>query len=377
MDSLKKYILKATDWSKGILFGDLDTDEMSAQDTKDFRELQSGQYEKWRIETNSLFDKEESLRDLKQQISPKSRSKIIRLMQYWQSAAAILIIAALAYGGYFIYQDLQNSQEVLPGRSMAYLEVDNTERIELTHVDTLLSFKESHVKLDSGKVVYSGKEVIKERSEYHKINVPRNAEFYVQLSDGTKVWINSESNIGFKSKFEENRRVVDLVGEAYFEVAKDPEKPFIVRTNNMDVRVLGTHFNIKAYPDEDYTYATLNEGRIRVYEDDIQEDLEPNQQLVLNNANKEYSTQKVDASIYSAWVKGKFHFKNERLEVILTALARWYDLKVFYENPALKDDRFSVRVNRYDDIEKLLHHIELTGGIEFEINKGALIVKSK
>ena len=378
MESIKKYILKAKRWSKGILLAEVDTSEMTAQDVKDFKDLQIGTYANWRKETIKLFNKEKDWANLeKNVILKKDKPKIIRLAQYWQSIAAILLIAVMIYGGYFLYMDLQDTRVILPGSSMAYLEVDNQQRIELTNADTLMLFNKSKVKLDSGKILYSEVEVKNDISEYHKINVPRNGEFYVQLSDGTKVWINSESSIGFKAKFDGKIREVDLIGEAYFEVAKDSTKPFIVRANNMDIRVLGTRFNVKVYPDEDYTYTTLNEGSVRVQEGEMSVDLLPNQQLVVNNVNKEYSTNNVDASIYSAWMKGKFHYKNERLDIILNSLSRWYDLKVFYKNPELKNDRFSIRVNRYDKIGTLLNHLELTGGIEFEVNNGALVVSSK
>jgi ferric-dicitrate binding protein FerR (iron transport regulator) len=189
------------------------------------------------------------------------------------------------------------------------------------------------------------------------------------------VWVNSASSIGFKSRFDGKYRVVDLVGEAYFEVAKNAEQPFVVRTNNMDVRVLSTHFNIKAYPDETHTYATLNEGKIQVSKGELNEILAPGQQLSLNNSTKEFTREEVDASIYSAWVRGKFVFKDERLDDILNALSRWYDVKIFYQDQNLQDDRFSLSVNRYDDIETLLNHLRLIGGVDFEVNDGVLVVK--
>ncbi|WP_421918588.1 FecR family protein [Marinifilum sp.] len=378
MESLKKYISKASDWSKGILFGELDISEMKTQDAKDFKELQSGEYANWRQQVKSLFNKEQDWKSLQEQInSMSSQSKIIRFVKYWQSAAAILLLAVLIYGGYFIYHDMQtpNYDGVLPGRSMAYLQIGNQQRIELADTDTLIVTKGSRVQLESGKLIYSKKEAVKENNEYVKMSIPRNAEYKAVLSDGTKVWMNSETEIGHKVLFDIDKRLVDLQGEAYFEVAKDANRPFVVRTSNMNIKVMGTHFNLKAYPNEDYTYATLNEGKVRVFKGEMQEDLLPNQQLILNNASKEYSTKAVDASIFSAWTKGKFLYKNERLEVILSSLSRWYDLKVFYENPILKDDRYSIRVNRYDDIEILLNHLELTGGLEFEVNNEVLVVK--
>ena len=378
MTSVKNYIQKAKDWVKSILADDSKSLNLDDNDARDFESVASGEYEVWRKKQIRLFDQEKTWESIEKQINPaKEKSKVIRMLRYWPSVAAVLVIAILGAGGYWIFKDMQSIEQqiVMPGKSIAYLEIDKNKRIELTSKDTLLLFDESKAQLDSGKIVYSSAEAKKEKNEYHKINVPRNGEFYVELSDGTKVWVNSESSVGFYSKFNGKTRVVDLVGEAYFEVAKNPDQPFIVKTSNMDVRVLGTHFNVKAYADEDYTYATLNEGKIRVSKGELNELLDTDQQLALNNSTKEFSKYEVDASIYSAWVKGKFVFKDERLDDILNALGRWYDVKIFYQDQNLQDDRFSLSVNRYDDIEILLNHLRLIGGVDFEVNKGVLLVK--
>ncbi|WP_321282488.1 FecR domain-containing protein [Marinifilum fragile] len=372
-ESTEKYIKKAEKWSKIIL---TDEGEVNDQDQEVFESLKSGAYANWRKQHIHRFDKDhvKSRVDAELQIN---KTRKIGIPQWLQSVAAVLVIAMLAAGGYWIYSDMQTLKEnhLLPGSSMAYLEIDNQEKIELTGKDTLLLFKESKAELDSGRIVYSSSEAQNQKVEYHRINVPRNGEFFVVLSDGTKVWINSGSQLGFHSKFTGKQRIVHLEGEAYFEVSKNPEQPFVVRTNNMDVRVLGTHFNVKAYEDDEFTYATLNEGKVQVFKDEMNEVLQPDEQLVLNNNTKAFKKQIVDASIYSAWVKGKMMFKDERLEDIMNSLSRWYDVSVFYQNEELKDRRFSISTNRYGDIQTLLNQMELTNRIRFEINKNAIVVK--
>ena len=145
----------------------------------------------------------------------------------------------------------------------------------------------------------------------------------------------------------------------------------------MDVRVLGTKFNVKAYSDEDYTYTTLNEGKVQVRNDEMKEVLKPNEQLTIENNTLEFTKKKVDASIYSAWAKGRFVFKDERLEDILIALSRWYDVSVFYPESELKDRRFSISIDRYDDIQILLNQIELTNRVDFTLKNSAIIVNNK
>lgn len=372
-EPVEKYIKKADELSEQILSeeGKIHADDQALADS-----ITSGQYAGWRNQHLNRFDKQAVKKRVDEELN-MNKGRVIQMPKWWSSVAAILVIGLLMAGGYWIYTDIQKIEEeqILPGSSLAYLEIDSQEKIELTGKDTLLLFKESKAELDSGKIVYNAGDAASKKVEYHKINVPRNGEFYVVLSDGTKVWVNSASSIGFRSRFDGKNRIVDLEGEAYFEVAKNANQPFIVRTKTANVRVLGTHFNVKAYADEEYTYATLNEGKVQVSKGAINEILKPNEQLVINNSTAEYRKQEVDASIYSAWTKGKLLFKDERLEDILNSLSRWYDVSVFYPDEELKDRRFSISTNRYDDIQMLLNQMELTNRVVFEINKNAIVVK--
>ena len=373
-ESTEKYIRKAEKWSEIIL---TDEGEINDQDQEVFEFVKSGAYANWRNQHQHRFDKQavKSRVDAELQIN---KVRNIRIPNWLQSVAAVLVIGLLVAAGYWLYSDMQGieKQYLVPGSSMAYLEIDQQEKIELTGKDTLLLFQESKAELDSGKIVYSSPESQNQKIEYHKINVPRNGEFFVQLSDGTKVWVNSDSKLGFHTKFVGKQRIVELEGEAYFEVAKNLDQPFIVRTKNMDVRVLGTHFNVKAYDEDEYSYATLNEGKVQVFKDQMNEVLEPDEQLIFNNSSKAYNKKKVDASIYSAWVKGKMMFKDERLEDIMNSLSRWYDVSIFYSNEGMKDIRFSISTNRYGEIQTLLNQLELTNRVQFEINKNAVEVRN-
>lgn len=372
-EPIEKYIRKAEELSKAILS---EEGKVEGDDQKFVDSIKSGEYASWRNQHMKHFDKEAVKKRVDEELK-LNKGRVIQMPKWWSSVAAVMVIALLAAAGYWIYTDIQTIEEemLVPGSSMAYLEIDDKEKIELTGKDTLLLFKESNAELDSGKIVYNAGDAASKKVEYHKINVPRNGEFYVVLSDGTKVWVNSASSIGFRSRFDGKNRIVDLEGEAYFEVAKNANQPFIVRTKTANVKVLGTHFNVKAYADEEYTYATLNEGKVQVSKGEINEILKPNEQLVINNSTAEYSKQEVDASIYSAWTKGKLLFKDERLEDILNSLSRWYDVSVFYPDEDLKDRRFSISTNRYDDIQMLLNQMELTNRVEFEINKNAIVVR--
>ena len=377
-NSAEKYILKAKQWVKAISEKTTDTLMLNEDEAKIFFRLQDGSYENWRNEHGQKFDEDAVWKTIEEQITTRKKSKVVHLLRYWPSVAAILILGLLSYQAYFIYSDFRRKQKealIIPGKSQAYLEIDNTERIALGKLDTLLLFKKAEAKVNADQLVYAASDLNVDKNEYHKINVPRNGEFHVELSDGTKVWVNSESTLGFHSRFDGKQRVVELTGEAYFEVAKNPNQPFIVRTANADVRVLGTHFNVRAYEDEAYTYATLNEGKVRVSNEKNEQDILPDEQIVINNSTGDCIKKQVDADIYSAWVKGKFVFKDERLEDILHSISRWYDIQVFYENQELQNERFSISLDRYENISSLLEHIEMTESVEFEVKDKVLIVK--
>jgi len=259
---------------------------------------------------------------------------------------------------------------------MAYLEIGNKEKIALNVNDTLILNNREKIIVDSGRIQYNGNSIAK-KSEYYTIVVPKHGEYKVELSDGTKVWLNSDTKLKYLSKFSSNKRIVELRGEAYFEVVKNPNKPFIVRTDKMDITVLGTHFDINAYPENKNTIATLNEGKIKITSNNISDILTPNQQFIINNETGEYHKRNVNPSIYSSWVNGCFVFKDERLEDILNAVSRWYDIAVFYTNPEYKDIRYSMNINRYKDIKDLLKYLEYTNSVHFKVSKHTLIVEPK
>ena len=369
---IEKSLERADEWREKIL----DSDSELSVDHDAFVDLIEGEYGSWREEQILKFDKQKSKKHIDRVVRKR---KIIPLsIIVSSSAAAILIFVMLWQSNSWFFKEINpdNKNEIVSaGISQAYLEIDNGSKIVLDRKDSLLLFNDTKAKINSGKIIYKNKANKNKAREYHKIHVPRNGEYFVQLSDGTKVWINSESSLSFYSSFSEDKRLVKLTGEAFFEVAKDRQRPFIVETPECKVRVLGTKFNVKAYSDEGYTYTTLNEGKVDVLLSNQKTQLLPNQQLRINNETNETDKKQVNASLYSAWKEGRWLFKDERLEDILVSLARWYDLLVSFLDEDLKDRRFSISIDRYEDIHLLFKQMELTNRVKFYLSDKEIVVK--
>ncbi len=183
-----------------------------------------------------------------------------------------------------------------------------------------------------------------QKTIYNSLVVPRGGEYQLQLEDGTKVWVNSETRLRYPTQFADNKRVVLLEGEAYFEVSKDKTRPFIVKTQGVDVRVLGTHFNISSYADEDAVRTTLVEGSVSVMDNKNPDEnllLSPGHQAVFSKKSGDLKNKKVNVDLYASWKDGKFVFQESSLTDIMNRVSRWYDVKVFYQNREAGDLNFT------------------------------------
>ena len=208
--------------------------------------------------------------------------------------------------------------------------------------------------------------------KYNTIVVPRGGEYEVRLPDGSYVWMNADSEIRFPTRFRGNKREVYLSGEAYFEVHHDPSRPFYVKTTSLDVKVLGTSFNVKAYDDMDAVETSLVEGVISV-KDNV---LRPNMQAVFDKNTGNFSYRKINGDNYRLRKERIFVFENQRLDDILQEMARWYDFDIFYQNPDIADKQFGLKLEKYEHVDSLLKMLELTGEVKFSMKGKILIVMS-
>lgn len=334
------------------------------------------------------FDKDKMFNNISDTIGLDVRKRILFYQKKWiKYIASFFALVSVGLSSYFIlnnHNDTPTSIEYVktgknifePGSKKAYLlsskgeTIDLSESFEIKNEDgTIISNK------SEGIVHFQQNEAVKKKVEQHTIYVPKGGEYELLLADGSKVFLNSESKLVFPSHFEEGTRQVELTGEAYFDVKKD-SKPFIVKTADMQIEVLGTSFNVNAYPDNTLVNTTLVEGSVKVHVPNNPETfvLTPENNLTLHKSSNEISIRKVNTEIYTAWVKGEFVFRNQPLNEILTQLARWYDFTIEYENPAIKTMRFTGSAEKMRSLDYLLNQIQYVTDIEYKNEEDKIIL---
>ena len=207
-----------------------------------------------------------------------------------------------------------------------------------------------------------------EKPVFHTISAPVGGEYHFTLADGTMVWLNSSSQLTFPTRFTGDTREVSVKGEVYFEVLHDKDKPFIVRVDDVSVRVLGTKFCVSAYPENESIMTTLVQGAVRVTSGNDSVVLEPGYQAVVNQHSGAISRRAVELSLYTSWVKGIFEYENMKLSDIMIQLARWYDVQFIFSSPEYKERRFTGVIRKYEDLNDVLDMIEKTTNVKFIIN---------
>lgn len=312
------------------------------------------------------------------------RPSILRWTKYAAIFALPIIFATILFTNLKLTTPNSTSattETPLPGRFKAVLVLANGEEIDLTQQQELSYPCDSTITINN-----QNNTLTIEQSEpnniiqpdYQTIFIPIGGEYKLVLADGTKVWLNSDSHLQFPTTFTGNKREVYLDGEAYFEVVPNKKQPFIVKTSSMEIKVLGTKFNVKAYPSDTDIYTTLAEGSVKTYSPitGIGCTLTPNQQSQYSKMTGQITTKKVDAQSFIGWTKGVFIFDNETLEEIMKQLGRWYGTQTIYQSDDLKKYRFSGYVNRFDNISTILKMIEKTYNIKFNIQGKNIIVNN-
>ncbi|MCL2560714.1 MAG: FecR domain-containing protein [Rikenellaceae bacterium] len=301
---------------------------------------------------------------------PAARRRTMR----WSVAAAA---AAVIVVGMLLFDRTDAPMETVhPATFRAVLTLSTGEQIMLS--DGVETFEDNgaRISIESGNALtYSTEDITGAPESFNTVLVPRGGFFRVELSDGTVVWLNSETRLRYPVTFgAAATRTVELTGEAYFAVAKNDAKPFIVRTEDYDIRVTGTEFNVRSYMAEN-TATTLVSGAVEITCDGRISALQAGQQATLCDGRVAIAA--VDTGDYTAWRNGEFSFRLSRLGEIMDELQRWYDLNVVFDDPALREMRFSAWFSRHSDIEEIFGILEKTNRISLTLRGTEVRVKGK
>lgn len=232
---------------------------------------------------------------------------------------------------------------------------------------------------DSSGIVYQRQEHAQQQDSirYNELIVPVGGEYQLVLSDNTRVILNADSRLRYPVYFAAAAREIWISGEAYLQVAPNPEKPFIVHTGKTDIRVLGTEFNVTAYQNEPVTEITLVCGRVRVEVDGKREELNPGYQVRVDHTNMQVENKKVNVYDYVAWKDGLLLFDDISLEQLMARLGRWYNIHFEYRHKELKQKKFTGGFRKYDDIEKILEMIGDVNDVDFKVENGCVVIDWK
>ena len=354
-------------------------EQAELENYQDSLELQEQQWDV-SIMGNSEEIKQSIQEDLLFSIQNHNRNRIFRI-RVWQSAAAAAILILITAGIYYYPRSTEPilvktetprfKNDVAPGNNKAILTLDDGSKIDLDEAKTGILASESNIdikKTGTGQLEYTAGTQSVKTVKYNILSTPMGGEYQLVLPDGSKVWLNSGSTLRFPTTFIGSERIVELKGEAYFDIAKNSKMPFLVRTNNaMDIKVLGTQFNVMAYDDEKNINTTLIEGSVEVLKGSGKTMLKPGQEAILNRGSGNIKVAQADLEQAIAWKNGYFIFYNENIENIMRKVSRWYNVDIVYQGNLSNKD-FVGTISRNKNVSELLKMLELTGAIHFRID---------
>ena len=322
----------------------------------------------------------EQLKEVMEKPVRKGRS----LLKVWGAVAAVVVAFV---GGLIYWQMAGSSQPETKQVAVARIEQGGTRAVLITgtgkHV-VLQGLKDTCLNITGMETLNIGEDgslkyslsALSSMPEWHTLRIPKGGEYKIVLDDGTEIWLNSASELKYPAHFVGNERRVQLTGEAYFQVARNEAAPFIVETRDMDVKVLGTSFNVRDYQDENFLETTLVNGKVAFERGGNYSYLKPGEQLRLNKEDGKTTVETVDVLLYCSWKDGRFVFEKQRLEVIMNTIARWYNINVFYESSSVKDILFTGNIKRYSDLEQVVNMLKLINKIDIEIKDRNVFVRS-
>lgn len=301
----------------------------------------------------------------------RARMKRLELRRWVAYAAAVVLLLCAGIFGY-LYQNSADLMiaENLPAKGKVILKLAGGQTVVLGEEQRVIGEDgEVVIKDSSTHLSYQRLTSNSNKIEYNELIIPRGAAYSLDLADGTKVWLNSDSYLRFPVVFPKDGREVELTGEAYFEVARDEKRPFTVKVGENRIEVLGTHFNISAYGKEEGIFTTLAEGSVRVKTSNQETVLIPGEQAGMSWEGNDLEVRKVDVTLYTSWHLGVYEFRNAPLTEIADYLMRWYDIEILFQSENIKHKRFTGAFKRDDSLNFTLENLEKISGLRF-IGKG-------
>lgn len=312
-----------------------------------------------------------------------------RYLTWTRFAVAASILILISVGSFYWISDFSKKEiikkeiaskyiknDIAPGTNKAILTLGDGSSLILDDAHKGIIAQQANtkiVKLGNGRLAYDVVRVNPDKILYNTISTPRGGKYQLVLPDGSNVILNAASSIRFPVAFTGNERKVEVMGEAYFEVTKDKNRPFKVAVKDMNIEVLGTHFNIKAYDNEKLIKTTLLEGAVKVSKGEIVATLSPGEQAQLNSQGKIKIDKNANINEEVAWIKGWFVFNATDIEEIMRQISRWYDVDIVYEGRISKET-FSGMVNRNSNVSQVLKIME-QAGVKFKIEGREIIVR--
>lgn len=322
-------------------------------------------------------------------VRSNKRSKVGRWGKWMRYAAIMVLVFVSGAISFYVYETTREVHYELsevndPNQGEAKIVLSDGTEISLEK-------NESEITYDSfgSQLVVNNDTITQSRNEgkelMNKVIIPYGKKSMIMLSDGTKVWLNAGSQLVYPSVFLRNKREVVLVGEAYFDVAKNQDKPFFVRTAELNVRVLGTKFDVSAYPEDDFVSTTLEEGSVGLeikgkglLAEDKQILLTPNQKISLNKATRETTVRVVDVSMYTSWKEGILKSESEDLIRLIKKIERYYNIEISLKDPLVAGYKISGKLDLENSAEEVLNIIKLTVPIDWtKKSNGDFIIMSK
>jgi ferric-dicitrate binding protein FerR (iron transport regulator) len=372
-------------------------DRLTEEELKEFlqllekndHELEERVLEDLRLNATSGLTSPELREAMYQNVLHRSRQPIIRRL--WPRvavAAAVLIVASLAIIGIITKNHKTYSptpvaetlkKDIAPGREGAILTLADGRQIVLdSTTGTIANEAGVSVVNKDGSVSYEKPSTfnLQPLTVYNTMSTPKGRQYSLVLADGSKVWLNAASSIRYPTAFAGNERRVEITGEAYFEIAHNASKPFIVQKGQTEVKVLGTHFNVNAYDDEESLKVTLLEGSVAVSSltanSQLKAKLKPGQQAILTHNSQLETRNNIDVDEVMSWKNGFFSFSNADIRTVMRQLSRWYDVDVVYQGE-IPNEKLEGKIPRNVNASAVLGALQYTG-IKFEIEGKKIIV---